>query len=109
MHIAYTERLKNENEFLRREYTNHKKIVIGLPDITFERELCVNFGGISARIFHAVAPHSEDTVLIDVPKENALFLGDVTSEDFYNNGYMDQDKLKALRRLIEETDRQYCV
>lgn len=46
------------------------------------------------RFFIRFQPHSEDTVCVYVPEEKVLFLGDSTSEDFFNDGYMDKDKLK---------------
>lgn len=51
--------------------------------------MTVDLGGMTARIFHTEAPHSEDTVCIYIPEEKVLFLGDSTSEDFFNDGYMD--------------------
>ncbi|MEG6521546.1 MBL fold metallo-hydrolase [Desulfotomaculum sp. 1211_IL3151] len=106
---AYMQFLKKDDKCLNREYANNKEIVIALSDIQFEKELTLNLGGITAKVFHAESPHSEDTVLIYVPEEKILFLGDSTSEDYFNNGYMDKDKLKALNRLIECTDCQYCI
>ena len=56
-----------------------------------------------------VSPHSEDTVCIYVPEEKVLFLGDSTSEDFFNGGYMDRDKLQALIQMIQSTDCDCCI
>lgn len=106
---SYTKFIKNDNEYLNREYANNTKIVVTLSDIEFEKELVLNLGGMTAKVFHAQSPHSEDTVLVYIPEEKILFLGDSTSEDFFNNGYMDKDKLKALIKLIEYTDCQYCI
>ncbi|WP_245719776.1 hypothetical protein [Paenibacillus tianmuensis] len=63
----------------------------------------------TARVFHVESPHSEDTVHIHIPEEKILFLGDSTSEDFFNDGYMDKNKLKALINVIESIDCQYCI
>ena len=38
-----------------------------------------------------------------------LFLGDATSEDFFNGGYMDIEKLRTLIAMIEQTPCNYCV
>lgn len=63
----------------------------------------------TARVFHAESPHSEDTVLLYVPEEKILFLGDATSEDFFNDGYMDKCKLNSLIDTIEDMDCDYCI
>lgn len=106
---AYIQFLINEDECLAREYVDNKRIIAVLSDIQFEKELTLNLGGITAKIFHTVSPHSEDTVLIYIPEEKILFLGDSTSEDFYNDGYMDKEKLMSLTNLIESIDCKYCI
>ncbi|WP_223156153.1 hypothetical protein [Desemzia incerta] len=85
------------------------RIIAVLSDIQFEKELTLNLGGITAKIFHTASPHSEDTVLIYIPEEKILFLGDSTSEDFYNDWYMDKEKLMSLTNLIESIDCKYCI
>jgi glyoxylase-like metal-dependent hydrolase (beta-lactamase superfamily II) len=106
---AYVKFLKQNDKCLGREYIDNKRIVVVLSDIQFEKELILNLGGLTAKIFHTASPHSEDTVFIYIPEEKILFLGDSTSEDFFNNGYMDKDKLKALINLIEGLDCNYCI
>lgn len=106
---AYIRFLKKDDVYLGREYADNKSIIVVPSDIQFEKELFINLGGMTARIFHTVSPHSEDTVLIYIPEERILFLGDSTSEDFYNDGYMDKEKLAALTNLIESIDCKYCI
>lgn len=106
---SYIKFIKKDNKYLNKEYSNNQKIVVTLSDVQFENELTLNLGEMTAKIFHAEAPHSEDTVLIYIPEEKILFLGDSTSEDFYNNDYMDMDKLKSLIKLIENTECQLCI
>ena len=106
---AYIQFLKKDDECLNREYSNNKKIVVALSDIQFEKELTLNLGGMTAKVFHAESPHSEDTVLLYVPEEKILFLGDATSEDFFNDGYMDKCKLNSLIDTIEDMDCDYCI
>ena len=106
---AYIQFLKRDDECFGREYEDNKSIIVVPSDIQFEKELTLNLGGMTARIFHAESPHSEDTVLIHIPEEKVLFLGYSTSEDFFNGGYMDKNKLKALINVIEGIDCRYCI
>ena len=92
-----------------KEYCGQDKLNIVLSDVSFSNQLTLDLGGITARIFHTVSPHSEDTVCVYVPEEKVLFLGDSTSEDFFNGGYMDKDKLKSLMCMIQTTDCKYCI
>lgn len=106
---SYINRLKKEDLCFEREYHGETKLHIVLSDIQFRKELLLDLGGMTAKIYHTEAPHSEDTVCVYVPEEKVLFLGDATSEDFFNNGYMDKSKLRKLMHMIQATDCIYCV
>lgn len=106
---SYKNILRREDECLCREYAGGKPIVVVTSDIQYHSELEVELGGVAAHIFHTQSPHSQDTTLIHIPQEQVLFLGDSTCGDFYRNGYLDRDKLRALMDVIEDTDCQYCI
>ncbi len=80
-----------------------------LADVAFSDKITLDLGGITAQIFHTVSPHSEDTTCVYVPEEKVLFLGDATSEDFFNGGYMDKEKLESLIQMIRSTECNYCI
>lgn len=105
----YIETLKTEDVHFRREYCEQDQLNIVLADFTFSDKLTLNLGGIIADIFHTVSPHSEDTTCVYVPEEKVLFLGDSTSEDFFNGGYMDIDKLNSLIQTVQSMDCDYCI
>lgn len=106
---GYIEILKKEDAHFRKEYNGCNQLNIQLSHITFSDKMTLDLGGITAQIFHTVSPHSEDSTCIYIPEEKVLFLGDATSEDFFNNGYMDQDKLHSLIQMIQTTDCDYCI
>ncbi len=105
----YMENLKREDAHFRKEYCGQSQLDIVLSDLSFSDKMTLDLGGITAQIFHAVSPHSEDTSCIYIPEEKALFLGDSTSEDFFHDGYMDKDKLRSLMQMIQEVDCDYCI
>ena len=80
---AYADALKEEDPCLKQEYAGGREIVAIPSDIAFTDKMTLKLGGLTADIFHAVSPHSEDTVLVYVPEEKVLFLGDSTCGDFY--------------------------
>ena len=98
-----------EDEHFRKEYYGQEKLNIVLSDIAFSDKMTLDLGGGYGRIFHTVSPHSEDTVCVYVPEEGVLFLGDSTSEDFFNDGYMDKNKLHSLIQTIQSVDCEYCI
>lgn len=105
----YIKVLKKEDIHFRKEYCGQDKLNIVLSDIAFSDKMTLDLGGITANIFHTVSPHSDDTTCIYVPEERVLFLGDSTSEDFFNGGYMDKDKLQSLIQMIQSTDCDCCI
>lgn len=107
--LNYIEKLKKDDVHFEKEYCGQDKLSIILSDVTFSDKMTLDLGGITARIFHTVSPHSEDTTCIYVPEEKVLFLGDSTSEDFFNDGYMDKDKLHLLIQTIQSIDCKYCI
>ncbi len=106
---AYIRGLKQEDIYFCREYAEQEQVTVALSDREFERELTLDLGGVTARLFHTASPHSEDTVCVHIPQEGVLFLGDSTSEDFFHDGYMDHDKLGQLMDMIRGTDCRFCV
>lgn len=106
---AYVKALKSENPFLAKEFSDGKTINIVSSDIQFKNELSLSLGNLTAKIFRITSPHSPDSNLIYILEEKVLFLGDATSEDFENDGYMDQDKLKSLTARIEQIDCKFCM
>lgn len=105
----YLDEMKAQDVCFAREYEGNLKLNIVLSDIQFEDSVCFNLGELTAKVFHTDSPHSEDTVCIYVPEEQVLFLGDSTSEDFFNDGYMDRNKLNKLVEVIREIDCRYCI
>lgn len=106
---GYFARMKEEDPCFAREYAGETGVTVTLPDLCFSHTLSLDLGELTARIFHTMSPHSPDTVCVYIPQERVLFLGDATSEDFFNHGYLDKDKLKDLTRTIESIDCGLCV
>ncbi|WP_019392556.1 MBL fold metallo-hydrolase [Priestia filamentosa] len=98
-----------KNEEFRNEYKDLNEIKIITADIIVDKELVFNLGDVTAHIFHVEAPHSDDSMLIYVPEEKILFIGDSTSEDFYNNHYLDKDKLNSLIKTLESINFTHCL
>lgn len=106
---GYLDALRQADIHFEREYRNQGDLKIVLADITFRETLRLDLGGSTALAFHTESPHSEDTVCVYVPEEKVLFLGDATSEDFFNERPMDREKLGKLTGVIEKTDCELCV
>ena len=100
--------LKRSEEHIAREYAE-AGIVVALPDVVFDGELLLDLGGLTARVLTAASPHSDDTVLVHVPEEGLLFLGDATCGDPFDGWRVDEERLRALMRTIEGIDCETCL
>ena len=69
----------------------------------------LGLGGITATLFRAESPHTDDCVCVCIPQENTLFLGDSACEDVYNGGYLDKPKLRRLAERIRDIPCRLCV
>jgi glyoxylase-like metal-dependent hydrolase (beta-lactamase superfamily II) len=69
----------------------------------------IDLGDIVVELHHIISPHSEDCVCIFIPQEKVLFIGDAVGVDYYNNCYLDKDKLRSLITAIKEFDFDICV
>lgn len=87
------------------EYPNRDDIKVVTSDIEFSGSLKLDLGGITCEITEVTAPHSEDSVLVYVPEERTIFVGDADCEDHYNNhGKYDKYKLEKYIEVIKGSD-----
>ena len=90
---------------IKLEYPNRQEIKVISADVEFSGSLKIDLGGLNCELIQTQAPHSEDSVLIYIPEEKTIFIGDADCQDYYdNNGLYDKDKLKSFIKLIKEID-----
>ena len=91
------------------EYSPADPILVAPADIEFTDELTLDLGGVTARMFHTVSPHTLDSVCVHVPEERALFLGDAIYGNYAEHWRIDPDKLRSLISVIESIDCDWCL
>jgi len=95
---------------IRLEYPDRSKIKVVTADIEFTGAITIDLGGICCEIKEFISPHSSDSVLVHVPEERIVFIGDSESGDFYqNNGEYDKTKLEAMIKTLEEIDADMII
>lgn len=71
-------------EMICREYPDRSQIKVTTADIVFEGRMAVDLGGgVVVELIHCKGPHSSDSVLLHVPSDQFLFLGDSNCKDLY--------------------------
>ena len=71
-----TEFFLDMDERIRNEYAGNRPVIVTAPDIVFHDSLMLDAGNCPVRIFQAEAPHTDDSTLVEIPGERALFVGD---------------------------------
>lgn len=61
---------------IKKEYPDRRWIRVEQAEISFQGELLLDLGGVTAVLKEVVSPHAEDCVVISVPEDGLLFLGD---------------------------------
>ena len=65
-------------------------------------------GSIDVILKKVIAPHSEDSVIVYVPQEKVVFIGDAYSKDYYDNCNCDPIKIKSFANTLENLEFNTC-
>lgn len=97
------------DQHIRAEYHCLGDIRVSTAMLTFSDQLTIHCGGLTCRCIHLPSAHSNDSVVIHVPEEGILFLGDIYNDDFYHGHARDLDKTKQLRDALSQVDFHTAV
>lgn len=95
MRLEAGEEIEFADTCIRNEYPALSEIRVVTSDISFNGYLEIDLGGITAELHHLPSPHSEDSVCILIPQERVLFIGDAVGVDYYNDCYLNKEKLRS--------------
>lgn len=70
---------------IKKEFGSDRDIKIKLPDITFEKRLEIDLGGVTCQLQHVGGDHSADSVVVYINEEKILFLGDAIYANLYSS------------------------
>lgn len=97
------------NEHIRKEYPSLKDIAVSLPCRGIDTPETLDMGDVQLHLFPMDSPHSRDAVLIWLPAEKVLFVGDADCGDYYDNqGLADPDRLEVYLKFIRGLDFELC-
>ncbi|MCA9984634.1 MAG: MBL fold metallo-hydrolase [Anaerolineales bacterium] len=84
-------------DMIQAELPGKRRIKLRKPDIVFTSQLTINLGGVSCELHHVGGDHAEDSTVIYVPEDRALFLGDCLYQRLYSpQPHYSADKLLPL-------------
>jgi glyoxylase-like metal-dependent hydrolase (beta-lactamase superfamily II) len=97
-------------ENIAREYGPNRTIDVVLPTITFDDALTLHLGGITCELHHLPTDHTDDSILIYVPEEKVLFLGDAIGGNLYASPpYFSVDGVTQLMATLARFPAQWFI
>lgn len=95
---------------IRIEYANPLDIRIRKGDILFDNQLTMDLGNITCVIKRINNDHANDSVVIFVPEEKVLFLGDIISPDYHHGEpHYTKQNFDNLSRELFTFDFEYAI
>lgn len=97
------------DEHIRKEYPDLSRIAVSLPDQGIFSPMTLDLGDVQLQLFPVDSPHSRDALLVYLPEEKVLFVGDADCGDYYDNqGLADPDRLECYLRFVRSLDYELC-
>lgn len=103
------EEVEFADEHIRAEYGNTENIKVVSAVMTFDSKLTIDCGDITCECIHLASAHSEDSVVIYIPEEKVIFIGDIYNDDFYNNHHRDIEKTEELYQNLSKIDFDIAI
>ena len=91
-------------DHMRKEYDDISKIEVKSADICFDERCSVDLGGKEVQMIHVASSHCDDAVVVYIPDEKIVFLGDIYTEDYYNHVAIYPEENKKLLDFLRELD-----
>ncbi|MFS0656457.1 MBL fold metallo-hydrolase [Bacillus sp. 179-C3.3 HS] len=87
---------------IKEEYKDHREIKVVLPDVTYDKRLEIDLGGVTCLVQYVGGDHSSDSAIVYMKEDKILFLGDC----IYPNMYAEKENytIKETLRLLEELE-----
>ena len=95
------------NECIQKVYPDLSMIKIATTDIVVKDIMKLDLGDIQLELYARDSIHSRDALLVYIPKEKALFIGDADCEDIYNNGEVKLNRLIDYQEFINQFDFEW--
>ena len=93
---------------IRNEYGDGRPVIVRKADIVCSGEIRLDAGNCPVRVFPVVSPHTDDCMMVEIPGEKALFLGDACGGVF-PTWERDPAKCRELASLLSGSVAEICL
>lgn len=95
---------------IKLEYPDLSEIKVKPADIEFKSEMTIDLGNQPCILKNVVSPHTDDCVIVYIPNEKVVFLGDSIYEELVRDQWIGHsDKLSQLIAELEKLDFTIAV
>lgn len=98
----------NSDPSIRKEYAGNVPVVVVSSDDEITEDQEINLGGVKAMLMITPSPHTEDALLVFVPEDKVLFVGDAQLGEF-PSWRMDHNKMSAFAEKIRGIDANIVI
>ena len=98
----------NIDPTIRREYAGGVPVIVVSADETVKGDRTIDLGGVTAELLWTESPHTDDALLVYVPEDHVLFVGDAQLGEF-PSWKMDWDKLAAFAKKVQAIDADVII
>ena len=100
---GYGRRFLKSDPCIIREYAGGVPLKVVPADEELQGDRIIDLGGIRVELCYTESPHTEDALLVYVPQDRVLFVGDAQLGEF-PSWYMDFDKMDRLKEKVSQFD-----
>ena len=100
---GFSKKFLNSDVCIRKEYAAGIPLAVVLSDEEIKKDTVLDIGGVHLHLCYAESPHTEDALMVYVPEDRVVFVGDAQLGEF-PTWRMDYDKLHLLAGQIREMD-----
>jgi glyoxylase-like metal-dependent hydrolase (beta-lactamase superfamily II) len=86
---------------IKKEFSDERNILITLPQLTFDKQIEIDLGGVTCLLVHVGGDHAPDSVVVYIPEEKVLFLNDCIYPDIFSTkrNYTVKRTLKLIQQI----------
>ena len=101
-------RFLNSDPSIRKEYAGNVPVAVVPSDDEITADQEIDLGGVKAELIISPSPHTDDALLVFVPEDKALFVGDAQLGEF-PSWRMDRKKMAAFTEKVLSIDADIVV
>ena len=94
---------------IREEYENIEDIKVVPATIDIEESIEFDCGEITCQCIHLPSAHSDDSIIVYIPEEKVVFIGDIYGDDLYNDRNRDLKKTEELYKALEKLEFDIAI